>query len=73
MLLENEMKTISIPKFERDPKLNTETITHELIDYIANRIVDYIKLDKIILFGSYTRGDYSNNSDIDLFIIQTSR
>jgi len=64
------MKTISIPKFKRDPKLDTETITQELIDYITKKIVDNIQPDKVILFGSYARGDYTNNSDIDLFIIK---
>jgi predicted nucleotidyltransferase len=27
------------------------------------------KLDKVILFGSYARGDFDNESDIDFFVL----
>ncbi len=55
---------------EIDKKLHTETITPELLDYIIKKIVDAIQPEKIILFGSFARGDYNKNSDIDLFIIK---
>jgi predicted nucleotidyltransferase len=40
------------------------------IDQIISIIVSHISPDKIILFGSYARGDYTNKSDIDLLIIK---
>jgi len=53
-----------------DEKLQTEKITPELIDYIVEKIVREIQPEKIILYGSYARGDYHKNSDLDLFIIK---
>jgi len=55
-----------------DPKLSTETITPELIEYIVAKIVREIQPDKIIMFGSYARGDWNKDSDLDLFIIKES-
>lgn len=53
-----------------DPKLNTETIDAQLIDYVASRIAGEIQPDKIILFGSFARGDANQESDLDLFVIK---
>jgi predicted nucleotidyltransferase len=39
-------------------------------DRIVNTIVSTAAPDKIILFGSYARGDYSKNSDIDILILK---
>ena len=55
---------------EMDKKLATSKITPELIDYIVKKIVKAIDPEQIILFGSYARGDYNKNSDLDLFIIK---
>lgn len=55
-----------------DDNLRTEKITPELIDYIVKKIVREIQPEKIILYGSYARGDFHKNSDIDLFIIKDS-
>lgn len=55
-----------------DENLRTEKITPELIDYIVEKIVREIQPEKIILYGSYARGDFHKNSDIDLFIIKDS-
>lgn len=55
---------------ESDDKLRTEKITPELIDYIVEKIVRAIQPEKIILYGSYARGDYHKDSDLDLFIIK---
>jgi len=41
-----------------------------LIDQIVNIIVSTVAPDKIILFGSYARGDYRKNSDIDILILK---
>lgn len=53
-----------------DEKLRTDKITPELIDYIVQKIVSAIQPEKIILYGSYARGDYHKDSDLDLFIIK---
>ena len=41
-----------------------------VIDQIVNAIVSTVAPDKIILFGSYARGDYKKNSDIDILILK---
>lgn len=33
----------------------------------------YAQLDKVVLFGSRSRGDYNYNSDIDLLVIENMR
>ncbi len=53
-----------------DSQLTTTHITPELIEYIVQKIVRAIQPEKIILFGSYARGDYTPESDLDLFIIK---
>jgi len=40
------------------------------IELIVKTIVSTVAPDKIILFGSYARGDYRNNSDIDILILK---
>ena len=39
------------------------------IEQIVNRIAENVKPEKIILFGSYARGDFSPDSDLDLCVI----
>ncbi len=58
---------------EIDKKLQTDKITPELIDYITRKIVRAIQPEKIILYGSYARGDFHEDSDLDLFIIKDSK
>lgn len=58
--------------FQIDKKLQTEKITPELIDYIVEKIVREIQPEKIILYGSYARGDFHKDSDLDLFIVKES-
>ncbi len=55
-----------------DQKLNTEKITPELISYIVEKIIREIQPEKIILFGSYARGDFNQGSDLDMFIVKDS-
>ena len=55
---------------EMDKKLSTSKITPDLIEYVVKKIVKEIDPEKIILFGSYARGDYTKESDLDLFIIK---
>ena len=47
-------------------------ITRELIDNIVKKIVDNVHPKMIILFGSYARGNPSEDSDIDLIVIKDS-
>ena len=44
---------------------------NELTQKIFNTAKDTLgdKLNKIILFGSYARGDFDNESDVDIFIL----
>ncbi|HEX3048694.1 MAG TPA: nucleotidyltransferase domain-containing protein [Bacillota bacterium] len=42
----------------------------QVLEESVNRIVSYIKPEKIILFGSRARGDYNQSSDYDLCIIK---
>lgn len=39
---------------------------------IIDRIIEYCRPEKIILFGSFARGEEKSNSDIDLLIIKDS-
>ena len=45
-------------------------IENRQIDEIVNRIASSYNPDKIILFGSYARGNYSENSDLDFILIK---
>ncbi len=45
----------------RDPQI--------IIDEMTKRIVHKFNPDKIILFGSYARGDAGQDSDVDLLVI----
>ncbi len=47
-------------------------ITSEQIADITNRIVANVKPEKIVLFGSYARGNPTEESDLDLFVIKES-
>lgn len=40
------------------------------ISEIVNRIVSNYNPDKIILFGSYAQGDFTDNSDLDFILIK---
>jgi predicted nucleotidyltransferase len=44
----------------------------ELLQTIATRIAQAIRPQKIILFGSWARGERDPHSDIDLLVIQES-
>ena len=48
-----------------DPRLNavTQKVLNAAKDILGER------LDKVILFGSYARGDFDNESDVDIFVL----
>jgi len=41
----------------------------EALAEFLNEINSHFEIDQVILFGSYARGDYHENSDIDIIII----
>lgn len=41
-----------------------------IVEKIVNIIVAEVQPEKIILFGSYARGDYNEHSDIDLLVMK---
>jgi len=41
-----------------------------IIQQIVDIIVPLVEPDKIILFGSYARGDYNERSDVDLLVLK---
>jgi len=48
-----------------DPRINavTQKVLHAAKDTLGDR------LDKVILFGSYARGDFDSDSDVDIFVL----
>jgi predicted nucleotidyltransferase len=58
---------------EGDARLQTQQVTVDLIAYIVEKIARRIAPQRIILFGSYARGDATSASDLDLFIVQDSQ
>jgi len=45
-------------------------IENKQINEIVNKIALNYKPDKIILFGSYAQGNYSDNSDLDFILVK---
>lgn len=47
--------------------------TYDILLSFSRQVKDILgdKLTKIILYGSYARGDYRDNSDIDIMILTT--
>ncbi|MFH1730446.1 MAG: nucleotidyltransferase domain-containing protein [Planctomycetota bacterium] len=43
-----------------------------MLNEVVERIVDTVHPDKIILFGSRSRGDQRQGSDLDLLIVKAS-
>ena len=59
-------------EFQRDARLQTRQVTPELIAYIVEKVVRNVAPQRIILFGSRARGEATDASDLDLFIVQDS-
>ena len=43
------------------------------IDSIAEQLKEKYNPEKIILFGSFARGEFNEDSDIDLFVVKKIR
>jgi len=56
----------------RDPHLGTSHITPDLVAYIVEKIVRGVAPRQIILFGSRSRGEETESSDLDLLVVQDS-
>jgi len=52
--------------------LEGEQTVEEVLREIVRRIVEAVHPDKIILFGSYARGEANEHSDLDLLVIGPS-
>jgi len=66
------MKYRDIIDEEENQKMLPKKVDEELLKDIVQRILTVTQPDKIILFGSYARGDADEYSDLDILIIQPS-
>ena len=53
-------------------KHHVKNLDENLLNEIVERVLQVTHPDKIILFGSYARGEATEGSDLDLLIIQSS-
>jgi predicted nucleotidyltransferase len=60
------------PQVQRDPRLETDSVTPDLVAYMVEKIVHAVEPRQIILFGSRARGQETQSSDLDLLVIQDS-
>lgn len=70
--------TITEPTLQRlssaeDSLLSSTEITPEIIELVTRRIVDAIRPQKIVLFGSQATGDAESESDLDLLVVHDSK
>lgn len=55
-----------------DARLATDQITPDVVAYVVEKIVEAISPLKIILFGSHSRDQQTESSDLDLLVVQDS-
>ena len=51
---------------------NQNIISEDKIEEVIKRIVENINPQRIILFGSYTKDNFNEHSDLDLLIIKNT-
>lgn len=49
------------------------TITPEKVQKVIRKIVEVSQPRKLILFGSYIRGDMHSNSDLDILVVASDK
>lgn len=59
-------------KFNIFVSINWQVMTSDQVNSIFNTIIQGYQPDKIILFGSYARGEANDDSDLDLLIIKAT-
>ena len=59
-----KMVVIKVPTIDKRKR-----IPQKAIDQVVKQIVEKFKPQKIILFGSYARGDYRPESDVDMLVV----
>ena len=70
MVVSQSISQEAMPQY--DSRLQTRHVTPDLVAYIVEKIVRAIAPRQIILFGSRSRGQETESSDIDLLVIQDS-
>ncbi|MFQ5645987.1 MAG: nucleotidyltransferase domain-containing protein [bacterium] len=58
---------------KKDSRLKTSFLTEDLLKFITDKIVSSVQPEKIILFGSYARGEANQDSDLDLLVVKESK
>lgn len=62
------MVVVNVPTIDKRKR-----IPQKAIDQVVERIVEKFKPQKIILFGSYARGNPRPESDVDLLVIMNNK
>ena len=62
------MRAIKVPTIDKRKR-----IPQEAIDQVVEQIVEKFKPQKIILFGSYARGNPRPESDVDLLVVMDNK
>ena len=60
--------TVNVPTIDQRKR-----IPQKAIDQVVSQIVENFKPQKIILFGSYARGNPRPESDVDMLVIMNTR
>lgn len=58
-----------ISHVQQDDKSHTQTLTGDMRKQLVDLLVQASNPRKIILFGSYTRGEQTPDSDLDIIVI----
>ncbi|MDE3087920.1 MAG: nucleotidyltransferase domain-containing protein [Chloroflexota bacterium] len=59
-------------KYSAPPRFYWLPVTDEKIQQAAQKIVDAVRPEKIILFGSHAYGNPTDDSDVDLLVVMES-
>jgi predicted nucleotidyltransferase len=61
------MTAVHVPTVDKRKR-----ISQKAIDQVVEQIVEKFKPQKIILFGSYARGDFRPESDVDMLVVMNT-